>query len=43
MFEHGEEHTSTADVLRGIAETRPTLTHEIVTQFEQDIHDHARL
>jgi SpoVK/Ycf46/Vps4 family AAA+-type ATPase len=43
MFEHGQEHTTTADVLRGIAETRPTLTPDIVTQFEQDIHDHARL
>jgi len=43
MFEHGEEHTTTADVIQGIAETRPTLTQEIVTQFEQDIHDHARL
>jgi transitional endoplasmic reticulum ATPase len=43
MFEHGDELTSTADVLRGIAETRPTLTQPIVAQFEQDIHDHARL
>jgi SpoVK/Ycf46/Vps4 family AAA+-type ATPase len=43
MFEHGEENTTTADVLRGIAETRPTLTQEIVAEFEQDIQDHARL
>ncbi len=26
MFEHGEELTSTADVLRGVARTRHTLT-----------------
>ena len=43
MFEHGEERSTTADVMLGIAETRPTLTQEIVAEFEQDIHDHARL
>ena len=43
MFEHGEELTTTADVLRGIAETRRTLTEEMATQFEQDIQDYARL
>jgi transitional endoplasmic reticulum ATPase len=43
MFEHGEERTTTADVMLGIAETRPTLTQEIVAEFEQDIYDHARL
>jgi transitional endoplasmic reticulum ATPase len=43
MFDRGEELTATADVLRGIAETRRTLTSEIVTEFEQDIEDYARL
>jgi transitional endoplasmic reticulum ATPase len=43
MFSRGDELTSTADVLRGIAETRRTLTEEMVTQFEQDIKDYARL
>jgi transitional endoplasmic reticulum ATPase len=43
MFSRGDELTSTADVLRGIAETRRTLTEEMATQFEQDIKDYARL
>jgi transitional endoplasmic reticulum ATPase len=43
MFERGQDLTSTADVLRGIAETRRTLTPQAVEQFEQDIEDYARL
>ena len=43
MFEHGEELTTTADVVRGIEQTRRTLTTEMVAQFEQDIKDYARL
>jgi len=43
MFSHGDELTRTADVLRGIGETRRTLTEEMATQFEQDIQDYARL
>jgi transitional endoplasmic reticulum ATPase len=43
MFEHGEELTCTEDVLRGVDQTRRTLTQEMVTQFEQDIQDYARL
>jgi SpoVK/Ycf46/Vps4 family AAA+-type ATPase len=43
MFERGEELTTTADVLRGIAETRRTLSEEMATQFGQDIQDYARL
>src|SRR6266567_7110546 len=43
MFEHGEELTTTADVLRGIAQTRRTLTEDMVLQCEQDIKDYARL
>ena len=42
-FEQGEELTSAADVLRGIAQTRRTLTPEMVAEFEQDIQDYARL
>jgi len=29
--------------VRGIGQTRRTLTTEMVTQFEQDIKDYARL
>ncbi len=43
MFEHGEELTTTADILHGIEETRRTLTEDMVAQFEQDIEDYARL
>jgi transitional endoplasmic reticulum ATPase len=43
MFEHGEELTSTADILHGIEQTRRTLTEDMVAQFEQDIEDYARL
>ena len=43
MFEHGEDLTTTTDVLRGIAQTRRTLTEEMVARFEQDIKDYARL
>ncbi len=43
MFEDGEELTTTADVLCGIAQTRRTLTEEMAAQFEQDIQDYARL
>jgi transitional endoplasmic reticulum ATPase len=43
MFEHGDELTTTADVLRGIAQTRRTLSEEMATQFEQDIQHYARL
>ena len=34
---------ATADVLHGIAETRRTLTAELVADFEQDIKDYARV
>jgi transitional endoplasmic reticulum ATPase len=43
LFEHGKEEVSTADVLAGIAETRRTLTAELVADFEQDIKDYARV
>jgi transitional endoplasmic reticulum ATPase len=43
LFEHQEELAATGDVLRGIAETRRTLTHQMVADFEQDITDFARV
>jgi GNAT superfamily N-acetyltransferase len=43
LFEHGKEEVTTADVLRGIAETRRTLTAELVADFEQDIEAYARV
>ena len=43
LFEHGKEDVTTADVLQGIAETRRTLTAELVADFEQDIEDYARV
>jgi transitional endoplasmic reticulum ATPase len=43
LFEHGKEEVTTADVLQGIAETRRTLTAELVADFEQDIKDYARV
>jgi transitional endoplasmic reticulum ATPase len=43
MFASGSETTTTDDVLRAIAQTRRTLTTEMVTQFQQDIEDYARV
>ncbi|HEY2314929.1 MAG TPA: GNAT family N-acetyltransferase [Streptosporangiaceae bacterium] len=43
MFEHGDELTTTADILQGIEQTRRTLTEPMVAQFEQDIEDYARV
>lgn len=43
MLEGGADIVATSDVLRGIIDTRPTLTKEIVAEFEQDIKDYARL
>ena len=43
LFERQEELAATADVLRGIAETRRTLTQQMVADFEQDITDFARV
>ncbi len=43
MFEHGEELTTTADILRRIHQTRRTVTEAMVAQFDQDIEDYARL
>jgi transitional endoplasmic reticulum ATPase len=43
LLEHGDELTTTADVVRGITETRRTLSEEMASQFEQDIQDYARL
>ena len=43
LFDRGREEVTTADVLRGIAETRRTLTPEVVAEFEQDIQAYARV
>ena len=43
MFEHGTEQAATADIVHAIGQTRPTLTAELVTEFEQDIRDYARV
>ena len=43
MFEHGTEQAATADIVHAIGQTRPTLTAELVTEFEQDIKDYARV
>jgi transitional endoplasmic reticulum ATPase len=43
LFDQGVELSTTTDILRGIAETRRTLTEQMVAQFEQDIVDYARL
>jgi len=39
----GGERATAADLLDAVAETRPTLTAQIVAEFEQDIADYARL
>jgi hypothetical protein len=43
LFEHGEEQVTTGDVLRAAGQTRRTLTPELVTDFEQDIQNYARV
>lgn len=39
----GMDSATTADLLGAIADTRPTLTAQIVAEFEQDIANYARL
>jgi transitional endoplasmic reticulum ATPase len=43
LLDGGEELAATGDILRGIAETRRTLTQEMVSEFDQDIADFARV
>jgi transitional endoplasmic reticulum ATPase len=43
MFERGADEATTADILHAIGQTRRTLTPELVTEFEQDIKDYARV
>ena len=43
LFEHGDEELTTGDILRAIGQTRRTLTTELVSEFEQDILDYARV
>ncbi|WP_248963318.1 hypothetical protein [Sphaerisporangium perillae] len=41
---HGEKRTATTeDYLAAISETRPTLTPEIVAEFQQDIDSYSRV
>ncbi|MBC8091927.1 MAG: GNAT family N-acetyltransferase [Pseudonocardia sp.] len=43
MLRHGDEPAGTDDYLAAIADTRPTLTRALLTEFEQDTEQHARL
>jgi transitional endoplasmic reticulum ATPase len=43
MFERGADQAATADIEHAIGQTRRTLTDELVTDFEQDIKDYARV
>ena len=43
MFERGADQAATADIVHAIGRTRPTLTQELVTDFEQEIKDYARV
>jgi transitional endoplasmic reticulum ATPase len=43
MFGGGEELATADDILRGISETRRTLSPQTVADFEQDITDYARV
>ncbi|HEV2931953.1 MAG TPA: GNAT family N-acetyltransferase [Streptosporangiaceae bacterium] len=43
MFQRGADQATTADVVHAIGQTRRTLTPELVTDFEQDIKDYARV
>jgi transitional endoplasmic reticulum ATPase len=43
LFADGDEQVTTDDILHAIGQTRRTLTLELVTEFEQDIQDYARV
>jgi transitional endoplasmic reticulum ATPase len=43
MFDHGTEQAATADIVHAISQTRRTLSAPLVTEFEQDIDDYARV
>jgi transitional endoplasmic reticulum ATPase len=43
LLEGGGEEVTTRDILHVIGQTRRTLTLELVDEFEQDIHDFARV
>jgi transitional endoplasmic reticulum ATPase len=43
IFSGSEDEVTTADVLHAIGATRRTLSPELVTEFEQDIQDFARV
>jgi transitional endoplasmic reticulum ATPase len=43
LFDRREEEVTTADILHAIGQTRRTLTPQLVTEFEHDIEDYARV
>jgi SpoVK/Ycf46/Vps4 family AAA+-type ATPase len=43
LFEHGSEEVITKDILHAIGQTRRTLTPELVSEFERDIQEYARV
>ena len=43
LFERGDEDLTTDDVLHAVGQTRRTLTPELVSEFEQDIQNYARV
>jgi transitional endoplasmic reticulum ATPase len=43
MFERGADQATTADIVHAIGQTRPTLTSDLVTDFEQEIKRYARV
>jgi transitional endoplasmic reticulum ATPase len=43
LFEHGDEEATTSDIVHAIGETRRTLTPGLVSEFEQDIENYARV
>jgi transitional endoplasmic reticulum ATPase len=43
LFEDAEEYATTEDLLRCVGETRPTLTQQMIDDFEQDIASFARI
>jgi transitional endoplasmic reticulum ATPase len=43
VLSKGSRMVTTDDVVRGISETRPTLTPQMVEEFTQDIVNYARI
>jgi transitional endoplasmic reticulum ATPase len=43
LFEEAEDYATTEDLLRCVSETRPTLTKQMIEDFDQDIASFARV